>query len=110
MNKIIVSSLVVLGLSGAAFAQTPSTFADVDADTSGELSFAELQAVWPDLSEDEFNTADVDVSAGLSTTELGALQPAAAPAAPAEGMAPDSGMAPATPDTTEPATPGSLSD
>ncbi len=81
MHKIALS-LAAFGLSAtAAFAQTPTTFADVDTDASGELSLAELQVAWPDLSQEEFNTADADVSSGLSTTELGALQPAAAPPA-----------------------------
>jgi hypothetical protein len=81
MHKIVLS-LAALGLTtGIAFAQTPTSFADVDADANGELSFAELQTVWPDLSQDEFNAADADMSEGLSTTELASLQPAAAPQA-----------------------------
>jgi hypothetical protein len=83
MHKIALS-FAVLGLSaGAAFAQTPTTFADVDADASGELSLVELQVVWPDLTEAEFTGADVDVSGGLSAEEVNSLQPAAVPA-PAE--------------------------
>jgi hypothetical protein len=80
MQKIVFSTLIVLGLSSAAFAQTPTTFADVDGDTSGELSFAELQVVWPDLSQAEFEAADADTSAGLNVSELNSLQPAAVPA------------------------------
>jgi hypothetical protein len=58
-----------------AFAQAPLNFADVDTDASGELSYAELQAVWPDLTEDEFNTADLDGNGSLSIDELNGLQP-----------------------------------
>lgn len=83
MHKIAVS-LAILGLSaGAALAQTPTTFADVDSDNSGELSFVELQAVWPDLTQDEFDIADRDNSGGLNVDELNSLQPAAVPAPPA---------------------------
>lgn len=88
MKKILVSSMLVLGLSTAAFAQTPTTFADVDADANGELSLSELQTVWTDLTEDEFTKADADGSGGLSATELNTLQPASVPAAPSEPAAP----------------------
>lgn len=87
MHKIALG-FAVLGLStAAAFAQTPTSFADVDIDTSGELSFAELQAVWPDLAQAEFDTADADSSGGLTADELNGLQPAAVPA-PAAPVAP----------------------
>ena len=95
MHKIALS-LAVLGLSaGAAFAQTPTNFTDVDTDANGELSFAELQVVWPDLAEAEFTGADVDASGGLSVDEINALQPAAVPAAPAvDPAAPAAPVAP----------------
>ncbi|MDB5615007.1 MAG: EF-hand protein [Devosia sp.] len=80
MHKIALS-LAALGLATtAAFAQTPTTFADVDTDTSGELSFAELQVVWSDLDQTEFDTADADSSGGLVAGELNSLQPSAVPA------------------------------
>jgi hypothetical protein len=88
MRKIALT-LVVFGLSAtAAFAQTPTSFADVDTDANGELSLAELQVAWPDLGQQEFTTADADASGGLSTIELGALQPAAAPTSNAPALAP----------------------
>jgi len=84
MHKLALS-LTVLGLSAtAAFAQAPTSFADVDTDASGELSFAELQVVWTDLTQAEFDTADADASGGLSADELNTLQPAALPATPAQ--------------------------
>ncbi|WP_332693206.1 hypothetical protein [Devosia sp.] len=82
MHKIVLS-LAVLGFSAtAAFAQTPTSFADVDTDANGELSFAELQLAWPDLTQAEFDAADSDTSAGLGPDELNSLQPAALPATP----------------------------
>ena len=81
MKKMLVSALVVLGLSTSlAFAQTPTSFADVDSDGNGELSYAELQLVWSDLTQQEFDAADADGSGGLSPDELNTLQPAALPA------------------------------
>ncbi len=82
MHKLALS-LAMLGLSaGVAFAQTPTSFADVDTDANGELSLAELQLVWTDLQQAEFDAADADASGGLSATELNTLQPAALPATP----------------------------
>ena len=79
MHKIALT-LAALGLATiAAVAQTPTTFADVDTDVSGELSYAELQVVWPDLAQAEFDAADSDTSAGLNVDELNSLQPAAVP-------------------------------
>lgn len=88
MRKIILG-FAILGLSaGAALAQTPTSFTDVDADASGELSLSELQVVWPDLTEAEFTGADIDASGGISSSELAGLQPAAVPTAPAAPAAP----------------------
>lgn len=87
MNKFILG-VAALGLSAtAAFAQSPASFADVDTDANGELSFVELQVAWPDLTQEEFDAADLDKSGGLSVDELNSLQPAAVPA-PADAMAP----------------------
>jgi hypothetical protein len=82
MNKIALS-VAIAGLSAtAAFAQTPTTFADVDADANGELSFAELVVAWPDLTQAEFDSADADKSGGLTADELNTLQPSAVPSVP----------------------------
>lgn len=81
MKKIILSSLVVLGLSTAAFAQAATDFATVDADASGGITLVEAQAAWPDLTEDAFNAADADGNGELSAEEYDAL--VAATAAPA---------------------------
>ncbi|SEQ25620.1 EF hand [Devosia sp. YR412] len=96
MHKLALT-LAAFGLAtAAAIAQTPTTFADVDTDASGELSFAELQVVWPDLSQAEFDAADADGSGGLSVEELNSVQPpaAAAPAAPAAPLDPAAVPAP----------------
>jgi hypothetical protein len=71
----------LLVCAGAANAQTPLTYADVDSDGSGELSLPELQAVWTNFTQSEFDAADSDTNGGISVRELDALQAAAAPAA-----------------------------
>jgi len=67
------------------------SFADVDTDGNGELSYTELLVAWPDITQSEFDVADVDLSGGLSANELNSLQPAnmaiPAPAAPAASTA-----------------------
>ena len=97
MHKIALS-FAILGLSaGAAFAQMDMSFADVDTDASGEVSLAELQVHWPDVTPEEFAAADSDTSSGLSADEFDALQagmtPDAATMAPAPAMAPAAPMA-----------------
>jgi len=80
MKKIILSSLVVLGLSSAAFAQAATDFASVDTDVSGGVSLAEAQLAWPDLTEEAFVAADIDANGELSAEEYDALVAAVAPA------------------------------
>ncbi|HTM78463.1 MAG TPA: hypothetical protein VL133_12640 [Devosia sp.] len=79
MKKIILSSLVVLGLSTAAFAQAATDFATVDADASGGVTLAEAQVAWPDLTEDAFKAADVDANGELSADEYVTISAAVAP-------------------------------
>lgn len=78
MKKIIASSLIVLGLSTAAFAQAATDFASVDTDVNGGVSLAEAQVAWPDLTEEAFTAADIDASGELSAEEYDALVAAAA--------------------------------
>lgn len=78
MKKIVLSSLVVLGLSTAAFAQAATDFATVDADVSGGVSLVEAQAAWPDLTEEAFVSADLDANGELSAEEYATLTAAAA--------------------------------
>ena len=98
MHKIALS-FAILGLSaGAAFAQMDMSFADVDTDASGEVSLAELQVHWPDVTPEDFAAADSDTSSGLSADEFDALQAGMTPdAATMAPVAPAPAMAPAAP-------------
>lgn len=80
MHRLSLSLAVLVLAATTALAQTPTSFADVDTDANGELSFAELLVVWPDLTQDEFDGADADGSGGLTPDELNTLQPATLPA------------------------------
>ena len=82
MKKIALSTLVVLGMSSAAFAQAATDFATIDTDVSGAVSFEEAQAAWPDLTVEAFASADTDANGELSAEEYALLISAApAPAA-----------------------------
>lgn len=73
MQKILLTSLFALGLTGAALAQPATDFATADADISGGVSLAEAQVVWPDLTADAFAAADKDGNGELSVDEFNAL-------------------------------------
>ncbi|KKB08303.1 EF-hand domain-containing protein [Devosia chinhatensis] len=89
MRKIALGLAALTFAASAAIAQTPLTFAEVDTDGNGELSFEELRAVWPDLTQEDFDRADVNMSGGLSPDELNALQPSTLPVPDAAPTAPE---------------------
>lgn len=80
MNKIAMGLVALTLAASPTLAQAPMNFADVDLDASGELSFEELQAVWPDLTQEEFTVADMDANGSLSADEINALQSSTLPA------------------------------
>lgn len=71
MKSTIALATVAALFSVGATAQT--TFAQLDLDGSGGLSFPEIVVVLPDLTEDEFNTADANSDTELSPEEVSAL-------------------------------------
>lgn len=85
MRKIALGLVAASLFAVPVMAQTPLTFADVDANGDGRLSYEELQVVWPDLTPEEFATADIESAGGLTPEQLNALQPASVPA-PAEAV------------------------
>ena len=65
----VAAAAALFRLSAAA--HTP--FAQLDLDGSGGLSFPEIVVVMPDLTEEEFNTADTNADTELSPEEASAL-------------------------------------
>ena len=111
MKKTALGLMALTIMAAPALAQAPLTFAEVDIDASGELSFEELQAAWPDLTQDEFMAADLDMNGSLNADELNGLQPSSlsAPAVPPLDGGMDAPLAPVpAPDTS--GTPESLLD
>jgi len=85
MKTVVLSSLVVLGLSTAAFAQeavpTAPDYTAIDADASGGVTLAELQVAMPAVTAEQFAAADTDGNGELSADEFAvATTPAPAPA------------------------------
>lgn len=78
MNKIALTALFALGLSGAAMAQAATDFASVDTDLNGSVSLTEAQVAWPDLTEEAFTAADTDGNGELSAEEYEAFVTASA--------------------------------
>ncbi|MEQ9504690.1 MAG: hypothetical protein RLO80_00365 [Hyphomonas sp.] len=48
------------------------TFADLDADASGAVTLAEIQAVKPEMTEEKFAKYDTDASGDISEAEYDA--------------------------------------
>jgi hypothetical protein len=71
MKKLFIT-LAAIGMSSAAFAQMAAapTFASVDADTSGGVTLAEAQAVWPELTQEAFTAADTSADGQLDQAEF----------------------------------------
>jgi hypothetical protein len=76
MKKILVSILALGIATTGAMAQDAAApaadFVTIDADKSGDVSFAEAQLVWVDLTADAFTAADADASGALSQAEFDA--------------------------------------
>ena len=73
MKKILVSILALGIATSGAMAQTAAPdLVTADADKSGDVSFAEAQLVWVDLTADAFAAADADASGALSQAEFDA--------------------------------------
>lgn len=68
--KKTLATLAVVAFAAPAFAQD---FATVDVDGSGTVSWEEVQAALPDVTEEQFQAADADGSGDLSADEFATL-------------------------------------
>lgn len=71
MKRTLIA-LAAVAFSGAAVAQGAS-FADIDADQSGDLTYAEVTAVAPEVTMEAFSAADADRNGSLSEAEFAVL-------------------------------------
>jgi Ca2+-binding EF-hand superfamily protein len=67
--KKTLATIAALTFAGAAVAQAAS-FAELDVDQNGELTYAEITATMPDMTMDAFTAADTDGSGSLSEEEF----------------------------------------
>lgn len=79
--KRIAIIFAPLAFVGAAYAADMPVVAD--ADGNGTWSLPELQAVWKDMSEDQFKAVDANADGAVDATELQAAWDNAVIAAPA---------------------------
>lgn len=91
MRKVALGLMALTFASSAALAQTPITFAQVDIDGDGRLTLAELQAVWPDMTEADFAAVDVEGLGSITPAQLDTLQPSTLGASGSTGAALDAG-------------------
>ena len=77
--KIIIASMAAAGLAlsaSAAFAQDlgalppAQSFDAVDTDRNGAVSWAEFSLVFPQMTEEDFRSADLDGDGALSLEEF----------------------------------------
>lgn len=70
--KKLLALLAVAGFTTPVLAQM-ADFATVDADQSGTVTLEEVQAIMPDVTEEQLQAADADQSGDLSEEEFQAL-------------------------------------
>ena len=80
MTKIL--GLTMFLAPGVALAMTT---AEVDANGDGMLTVDEVQAVFPDVTAEEFSAMDLNADGGLDDAEIQAAQEAGLMPAPSEG-------------------------
>jgi hypothetical protein len=69
MKKLLIT-VAAIGLTSAALAQGAVSFASVDTDTSAGVSLAEVQVVWPDVTQEAFDAADTNKDGQLDQAEF----------------------------------------
>jgi hypothetical protein len=69
MKKIFALAAAFALVSTAAFAQVASDFATVDADASGDVTLAEANTLWPDLTAEAYAAADTNADGKVDQAE-----------------------------------------
>lgn len=70
MKPIMISLAAAVALAGAAFAQGDASA--IDANGDGMMSMEEMQAAYPDLTEETFNAIDANGDGSIDADELSA--------------------------------------
>jgi hypothetical protein len=86
MQKLVLGLLALAFCAPMALAQAPLPFYEVDVDGDGRVSYDELSAVWPGLTQSEFDDADVEGLGSITPSQLDSMQPMPPPGEPAAIM------------------------
>jgi hypothetical protein len=73
MKKLLALATAFALVSTAALAQAATDFATLDADASGDVSIAEANTIWPDLTAEAYAAADTDGDGKVSQAEYEAF-------------------------------------
>lgn len=68
MKRLMFMTVAAFGLGTPLLAQTLPEIADTDA--NGTWSLVELQAAWPDLTDEVYVKVDVNADGGVDQAEL----------------------------------------
>lgn len=83
LTKLTASALIALSLPAYAMGDGA---AELDANGDGLLSVSEVQAVYPDVTAEQFSAMDLNADGALDNAEVTAAQEAGVmPAAPTDG-------------------------
>ncbi len=66
-KTLLITAAAALGVAGGALA---AEFSEVDTDSNGQLSLEEVQAVAPNVTEDEFSSYDGNADGALNENEF----------------------------------------
>ena len=72
MKKVLIMTTAILALSGQAYA----ALSDMDTDGDGVVSYTELLAVFPTLTEENFSAIDTNEDGVIDEAEMTAAQEA----------------------------------
>jgi len=73
MKRTFLAIMATAMVGTLAFA---ATMEDMDADTDGMITFEEITAIYPDVTEDAFVLADTNADGMIDADELAAAQEA----------------------------------
>jgi hypothetical protein len=73
LATIAVSALIVASFGTAAFAEGNDQFAMVDGNKDNQVSWTEAVAVYPQLTQAQFDKLDTNKDAQLSEAEFGSI-------------------------------------
>jgi hypothetical protein len=81
MKTILVAAFAIaLGSTSVALAQAASDFVAVDTDASGDVSLAEAQVIWADLTAGAYVAADANADGKVDEAEYATFLAANPPA------------------------------